>query len=430
MDVDTASYGYARQLLAEGSRPSPDRVRPEEFVNAFRQDYRQPPGDGFSVTMDGARLPEEHHPVPAGDVRLLRIGLQTRAEDPATRPDVALTVVVDVSGSMGEPGKLDVVRQALHALVDSARPTDALALVTFADEARVVRPMTSLSERAQLHAAIDDLQAQGSTGLQDGLVTGYRVAREGFRPGATNRVVLLSDGLANVGATDATSILEQVREQAHRGSGQRVSLLGVAVGRDYADAMMEQLADHGDGLVVYVSGADEARRAFVDTLPAALPLRALDAKVQVTFDPRNVAGYRLVGYDDRRLQSDDFRDDRVDGGEVFAGHSVTALYLVRLRTGADGQVAHTQLRWQDPGSHEARETGGDVAVADLDASLAQSSPRLQVSYAAACFAEQLRGSPYGSQVSAQDLARIADIAADSTEDADVRELAELIARAG
>jgi Ca-activated chloride channel family protein len=300
--------------------------------------------------------------------------------------------------------------------------------VTFSDEARVVRPMTPLTRREELHAAIDELQAEGSTGLEDGLVTGYRVAREGFRPGATNRVVLLSDGLANVGETDATSVLERVREQADRAE-QPITLLGVAVGRDYADAMMERLADHGDGVVVYVSEADEARRAFVDTLPAALPLRALDAKVQVTFDPRTVAGYRLVGYDDRRLTSAEFRDDRVDGGEVLAGRSVTALYLVRLRGGADGRVAHTQLRWQDPDSREPREAGADVGVADLAPALVESSPRLQVSYTAAFFAEQLRGSPYGWQVSAQDLARTARDAADRTEDGDVRELAELIARA-
>jgi Ca-activated chloride channel family protein len=425
MDVDTASFGYARALLAEGGRPSPDRVRPEEFVNAFRQDYPEPAGNGFTVTMDGARQPEEHHAAPAGDVRLLRVGLQTRAEDPATRPDVVLTVVVDVSGSMGGPGKLDLVRQALHALVDSARPTDALALVTFADEARVVLPTTPLSERGRLHEAVDQLRASGSTGLEDGLVTGYRTAHEGFRPGATNRVVLLSDGIANVGATDATSILERVREEA----AERITLLGVAVGRDYADAMMERLADRGDGMVVYVAEADQARHAFVETLPAAQPLRALDAKVQVTFDPRSVAGYRLVGYDDRRLASEEFRDDRVDGGEVLAGHSVTALYLVRLRPGAGGQVAHTQLRWQDPSTHEARETGADVAVPDLGSPLAQSPPRLQVSYAAAFLAERLRGSPYGSQVPGDSLARLAEAAADRTEDAAVRELAQLIRRA-
>src|SRR5919199_477268 len=354
MDVDTASYGYAKTVLADGGLPSPDRVRPEEFVNAFRQDYPQPRGDGFTVSMDGARLPREHRTA-GGDVRLLRVGLQTRAEDRAARPDAALTVVVDVSGSMGDPGKLDVVREALHALVDAGRPDDSLAIVTFSDEARVVQPMTSLRERGRLHAAIDELRAEGSTGLEDGLVAGYRVAREGFRAGATNRVVLLSDGLANVGATDADSILGQGRGQAPRGGAQAATLLGVAVGRD-------------------------------------------------------------------------FGDDRVDGGEVFAGHAVTALYLVRLRPGADGPVAHTQLRWQDPSTHEARETGADVAVGDLGGALEQAAPRLQADYAAAFFAEQLRDGPDRGAVPAGYLARLAARAADRTDDGDVRELADLIGR--
>jgi Ca-activated chloride channel family protein len=285
--------------------------------------------------------------------------------------------------------------------------------------------MTRLEERARLHASIDELRAQGSTGLEAGLVTGYRVAREGYRPGATNRVVLLSDGLANVGATDAEPILEQVREQAAR----RITLLGVGVGRDYADTMMERLADRGDGVAVYVSEADEARRTFVDTLPTALPVRALDAKVQVTFDPRTVAGYRLVGYENRRLASEDFRDDHVDGGEVFAGHGVTALYLVRLRPGAGGQVAHARLRWQDPATHEAQEAGGDVAVRDLDAALALASPRLQADYVAAFLAERLRGAGEGIPA-ADDLARLADAAAERTGDHAVRELAGLVRRVG
>jgi len=422
MDVDTASYDHARSLLEQGQLPDPAGVRPEEFVNAFRQDYPQPPGDGFSVTLDGARLPEQQHPVPAGDVRLLRVGLQTRADDPAARPDAALTVVVDVSGSMGEPGKLALVQQALHTFVDQARPSDSLAIVTFNEDAHVLRPMTAVRERAVLHAAIDELAAEGSTNLEGGLVQGYQVAREGFRPGATNRVVLLSDALANVGETDAGPILAQVREAAAK----QITLLGVAVGNDYGDALMEQLADSGDGFVVYVSSQDAARRAFLETLPAARSVRALDAKVQVTFDAATVAGYHLIGYEDRALRASAFRDDRVDGGEVPAGHSVTALYTVRLRPGAAGHVAHTQLRWQDPHTRAATETGADVGVADLDGPFTRAGARLQVSWTAAFLAEQLRHSDYGRQVSREQLAQAADAAAARTEDPAVRALAAAV----
>jgi Ca-activated chloride channel family protein len=426
MDVDTASYGYAASLIRQGQRPVPEDVRPEEFVNAFRQDYPQPDGDGFTVSVDGTRLPDAHRADPRGDVRLLRIGLQTRAESPAQRPPAALTFVIDVSGSMGGPGKLDMVKQALHTLVDQLRPSDSVAIVTFSDDARVVRRMTPVTRRTDLHAAIDDLAVRGSTNLEGGLVKGYQVARDGYRDGSTNRVVLLSDGLANVGDTEASPILAQVREEAAR----HITLLGVGVGSDYGDALMEQLADRGDGYVIYVSELEQTRRAFLDQLPATRSIRALDAKVQVTFDARTVAGYRLIGYDDRALSASAFRNDRVDGGEVAAGHSVTALYTVRLREGAGGQVAQAEIRWQEPASREAHEAGATVSVGDLDRSFGQAAPRLQVCYAAAYFAEALRHSPYGSQVSMAELARVASSAADRTEDSAVADLADLIRRAG
>jgi Ca-activated chloride channel homolog len=424
MDVDTASYGYAANLIRQGQRPAPQDVRPEEFINAFHEDYPQPSGDGFSMSVDGTRLPDTQRVEPTGDVRLMRVGLQTRADSRGDRPDVALTFVIDVSGSMGDPGKLDMVKQALHTLVDQLRPTDSVAIVTFASRARVVRPMTPVNHRSDLHAAIDGLSTQDSTNLEAGLVKGYEVARAGFRPGITNRVVLLSDGLANTGDTQAAPILSRVREEAAK----QITLLGVGVGSDYGDTLMEQLADHGDGYVIYVSGLDQTRRAFVEQLPATQSIRALDAKVQVTFSPDTVAGYRLIGYDDRALSASAFRNDHVDGGEVAAGYSVTALYTVRLREGASGPVALAEIRWQDPANREAHETGATVEVTDLSQSFVDASPRLQVCYAAAYFAEALRHSPYGGQVSMADLARIASGAADRTDDPAVADLASLIRR--
>lgn len=425
MDVDTASYGYTANLIRQGQRPPAEDVRPEEFINAFKQDYPQPAGDGFTMTLDGTRLPATHRVQPAGDVRLLRIGLQTQAADPAERPDAAITFVIDVSGSMGDPGKLDTVKQALQTLVDHLRPTDSVAIVTFSDQARVVRPMTPVTRRADLRAAVDDLDVQGGTNLESGLVAGYDVARAGFRLGITNRIVLLSDGLANEGDTEAAPILSRVREEAEK----QITLLGVGVGNDYGDALMEQLADHGDGYVIYVSGLEQTRRALVEQVPATQPIRAQDAKVQVTFDPRTVAGYRLIGYDDRVLADSAFRNDRVDGGEVGAGHSVTALYAVRLREGTGGLVAQAEIRWQDPATREAHESGATLTVADLNGAFAQAPPRLQVCYAAAYFAEALRRSPYGVEVSLVDLARIASMAADRTDDPAVGDLAGLIRQA-
>ncbi|WBB68747.1 von Willebrand factor type A domain-containing protein [Micromonospora sp. WMMD812] len=422
IDIDTASYGYARRLIAEGRLPERTGVRPEEFVNSFRQDYAEPGGDGFAVHADGARLPETHDAT--ADTRLMRVGLQTRSEDERSRPDAALTFVVDVSGSMAEPGRLDLVQDALHTLVDQLRPTDSIAVVEFSFKARIAREMTPVSDGEKLHDAIDSLRTQSSTNLEAGLVLGYQVAREGFRPGRTNRVVVLSDGLANVGATDAEPILRRVRDEAEK----EIALLGVGVGSEYGDELMERLADRGDGFVVYVSEPAQARKVFVRQLPATLSVRALDAKVQVTFEPGSVRSYRLIGYDNRAIVDEDFRDDRVDGGEVGPGHSVTALYEVRLADGVrpSARIARVQVRWTDPVEREPIEASESVTVADVDGDFASASPRLRTCYAAAYFAVALQG---GDQVRLTHLATIAGQAAAATDDREVQDLARVIHQA-
>jgi Ca-activated chloride channel family protein len=435
VDVDTASYGYARRQILAGQRPSPSTIRPEEFVNAFDQDYPEPAGDGFAVHADGARLPEGAPA--AGDVRLMRVGLQTRSEPDIGRTDTTLTFVVDTSGSMSEPGRLDLVRDALHTLVDQLRPTDAVAIVAFSSSARVVRDTTRLTDRAALHSAIDRLQPEANTNLEDGLLLGYRVARSGFRPGTSNRVVVLSDGLANTGSTDANRILDQVREEAAK----QIALLGVGVGSDYGDALMERLADGGDGFVVYVSEPAQARDVFVRRLPATLAVRALDAKVQVTFDPSTVSAYRLIGYENRAVADGSFRNDRVDGGEVGPGHSVTALYEVHLarNAGRDAPAARVDVRWLDPANRAPTEASHPVRVADLDGAFASAAPRLWVTYCAASLAESLRAGGTGDtgdeartgsgRTTVDGLIGIARSAAERTGDPAVAELADLTARA-
>jgi Ca-activated chloride channel family protein len=356
-------------------------------------------------------------------VRLLRVGLQTRADDAERRPDVALTFVLDVSGSMAERGRLDLVQDALHTLVDQLRPTDTVAVVAFSERARVVREMTRVADAEALHGSISRLTAGGSTNLEDGLVTGYEVARDGFRRGGTNRVVILSDGLANVGGTDPEPILRRVADEA----GKEIALLGVGVGSEYGDALMERLADRGDGFVVYVSQRSQAREVFVERLPATLTVRALDAKVQVTFDGSAVRSYRLIGYENRALADDDFRDDGVDGGEVGPGHSVTALYEVRLNGAAarSDRVARVGVRWLDPTDRRPAETYESITVGDLDGDFDEARPQLWVCYAAAYLAESLRGKPVSLRV----LDAITRQAYDRTGDRAVAELADLIERA-
>lgn len=426
LDVDTASYGYARRSLAEGRLPDPSTIRPEEFVNSFRQDYERPSGDGFTVSVDGARTGEEGW-------SLVRVGLATRtAEERGERPPAALTFVIDVSGSMDEPGRLDLAQDSLATMTDRLRDDDAVALVTFSDEAVTVLPMTRLGgHRGRVHDAIDGLEPAESTNLGAGVETGYDTAAEGRREGATNRVVLVSDALANTGDTDADTILERVADE-RREHG--ITLFGVGVGSDYGDALMERLADEGDGHTAYVSDAEEAREVFGGQLPRHVELTARDAKAQVAFDPETVAEYRLVGYDNRRVADDDFRDDRVDGGEVGPGHTVTALYAVRTRPGADGHLATATVRWLDPGSRAPHEESGDVETGDLADSVWEADRGLRVTATAAYFADALRSSPPsgGSLPGAPDLGELAERAdslAGRTEDEEVRRLAEAIGTA-
>ncbi|HVQ95015.1 MAG TPA: von Willebrand factor type A domain-containing protein [Mycobacteriales bacterium] len=419
LDVDTASYGFTQRQLRDGVWPQPGTVRAEEFVNALRQDYPDPAGDGFSISIDGGRTPVQAEGS-AGHV--LRVGLRTRGRDQADRPDAALTFVIDVSGSMGEPGRLDLAKDALHTLVRQLRSSDRVAIVAFSDTARVVQSMTPVRERADLDAAIEDLHTESSTNLEAGLVLGYRVARDGFRAGASNRVVLLSDALANVGNTSAEPILRQVREQAGKG----IALLGVGVGSQYGDTLMERLADSGDGFAVYVSEPEQARRVFVEQLPATIEVRALDAKAQVRFDPRVVESYRLIGYADRAVADGDFKDDTVDGGEVGPGHTVTALYDIRLRPDAEGRIGTVEVHWVNPGERSPADARRDIQLSDVDRSGPATSRWLRADVVAARLAEALRSN---DRSALPGIAAAAAAAARELDDATVRDLADTARRA-
>ncbi|MFF7866138.1 VWA domain-containing protein [Streptomyces qaidamensis] len=423
LDVDTASYDYARRSLADGRLPDPSTVRPEEFVNSFRQNYERPDGDGFSVTVDGARTDDE-------DWSLVRVGLATRtAERGGERPPAALTFVIDVSGSMDEPGRLDLAKESLSVMTDRLRDDDSVALVTFSDEAETVLPMTRLDgNRDEIQDAVSDLDTQDSTNLGAGVETGYETAVEGLREGATNRVVLISDALANTGDTDADSILERI-------SGERrehgITLFGVGVGSDYGDALMERLADKGDGHTVYVSDEDEARKVFSEQLPRNVDLTARDAKAQVAFDPETVEEFRLIGYDNRRVADEDFRDDRVDGGEVGPGHTVTALYAVRTEPGARGHLATATVRWLDPETRDPHEETGDLEADALDDSVWSANRGLRTAATAAYFADALGHGDHDLPDAPRldELADHADDLADSTESEEIRRLAEAIGTA-
>ncbi|MEU0359890.1 von Willebrand factor type A domain-containing protein [Streptomyces cyaneofuscatus] len=428
LDVDTASYGYARSTLGNGTLPDPVNVRPEEFVNSFKQGYERPKGNGFSVTVDGARIPNGSGSGPS-DWSLLRVGLATKAAPPSSeRPPASLTFVVDISGSMAGEGRLGLVQKSLAILTDELRDDDSVSLVTFSDEAETRLPMTRLQgNRNKIRDAVEAMEPAQSTNVEAGIMRGYEESVKGHRKGVNNRVVLLSDALANTGDTNADSILERI-DSARREYG--ITLFGVGVGSDYGDAFMERLTNRGDGHTTYVGDEEQARKVFVDQLPAHIELRARDAKAQVAFDRGNVKQFRLIGYENRKVADEDFRDDSVDGGEVGPGHTVTALYAVRLREGASGEVAKATVRWLDPKTRKASEESGSARTGTIDGRLwGGESQRLQVAAVAAYFADTLRGGDLPGTPTLRELASRAGKLATDTEDESVRKLATAIGQA-
>ncbi len=432
LDVDTASYGYARSTLGDGRLPDPVNVRPEEFVNSFKQGYERPKGNGFSVTIDGARIGTgsgSGSGSGASDWSLLRVGLATKAAPPSSeRPPASLTFVVDISGSMAGPGRLGLAKKSLNILTDELRDDDSVSLVTFSDEAETRLPMTRLQgNRNKIRDAVAEMEAAQSTNVEAGIMRGYEESVKGHRKGVNNRVVLLSDALANTGDTNADGILEKI-DSARREYG--ITLFGVGVGSDYGDAFMERLTNRGDGHTTYVGDEEQARKVFVDQLPAHIELRARDAKAQVAFDRRNVKRFRLIGYENRKVADEDFRDDSVDGGEVGPGHTVTALYAVRLREGASGEVAKATVRWLDPKTRKAYEESGSARTTTIDGTLwGGESQRLQVAAVAAYFADTLRGGDLPGTPTLRELASRAGKLAEETEDGSVRKLATAIGQA-
>jgi Ca-activated chloride channel family protein len=425
VDVDTAAYTVMRNHINDGFLPPDGSVRVEEYINFFEQDYAPPAEDAFAIHLEGA-------PSPYGQAsdHLVRVGLQGYAIPPEARKDAVLTFVIDVSGSMEADNRLTLVKEALKLLVEGLRPDDRLAIVTYGSSARVV--LTHLPLRgnyARFFDAIDSLEAGGSTYAEAGLVTGYRLAAEAFDPDAINRVILCSDGVANVGATGPDAILARVQDYAARGI--YMTSIGVGMG-SFNDTLMEQLADKGDGFYAYVDDIKEAERVFLQDLTATLAVIAKDAKIQVDFNPSVVQRYRLLGYENRDVADADFRNDAVDAGEIGMGHSVTALYEVLFQPDAPArQPALTvYVRYQDPDSGEVLEIHRAIAREDFASQFEATSPRFQLDAVVAEYAEILRGSYWAQEASLADVAHAAQrIAASLPQDAAVQEFAQLAAQA-
>ena len=356
IDVDRASYANARRFLADGMRPPEDAVRVEEFVNAFDYGLAGPQGDRapFAVSTELTVAPW----APAH--RLMRISLQGRRIETAELPPANLVFLLDVSGSMEAPDKLPLLKRAFRLLVREMRPQDRVAIVVYAGASGVVLPPTTGRDKDRILSALDDLRAGGSTAGAEGLRLAYATAREHFDAGATNRVILATDGDFNVGVSSDAEMQRLV--EAERASGVMLSVLGFGTG-NLQDSKMETLADHGNGNYAYIDGVREAERVFVREFGGTLFAIAKDVKLQVEFNPARVAGYRLIGYENRTLAAEDFNDDRKDAGELGAGHTVTALYEV-VPLGVEVPTAGVDgLRYQtSPGLSDEAASGEWAAV--------------------------------------------------------------------
>ena len=320
IDVDTASYANARRFLNRQQLPPPGAVRIEELVNYFTYDYPQPEGEvPFSVNVEVAACPwHTKH-------RLVRIGLKGREIEIDQRPLTNLVFLLDVSGSMRDANKLPLVVSAMKLLVEQLGENDRVAIVVYAGASGVVLPPTSAARKDDIMSALSRLSAGGSTNGGEGIELAYSLAQESFIEGGVNRVILCTDGDFNIGSTNRSELVPLIEKKAK--SGVFLSVLGFGMG-NYKDAMLEQLADKGNGNYGYIDTVQEARKVLVEQLSGTLVTIAKDVKIQVDFNPALVAAYRLIGYENRMLKAEDFRDDTKDAGEIGAGHTVTALYEV------------------------------------------------------------------------------------------------------
>ncbi|MBP3218224.1 MAG: VWA domain-containing protein [Lachnospiraceae bacterium] len=356
-DVDTASYAnFRRQILNGGGHVIPDSIRVEEMVNYFHYDYPQPEGDEpFSVTAEIAPCPWND------ETQLMMIGLQAPELDTQELPDSNLVFLIDVSGSMDSPNKLPLVQRSFMTLTENLRPYDTVTLITYSSGERVVLDGVRASEKQEILSSLEMLQASGSTNGEKALQTAYELAQKHFIRGGNNRIIIATDGDFNVGVTDRGDLVRMIKDHAKEGIS--LSVLGYGMG-NYKDDMLEDLSNYGRGNYAYIDSIDEARRVLVNEAGGTLFSVAKDVKLQVEFNPERVSGYRLIGYENRVMAAEDFDNDEKEGGEIGAGHQVTALYEI-IPAGSEAELPEVPSRYgkKTTGSNDTRKAGEDTAEA-------------------------------------------------------------------
>jgi Ca-activated chloride channel homolog len=361
-DVDTASYTLARRYLVEGKLPEKAQIRTEEFVNYFKADVAAPTHGTFAIHTD---LAPSRFAQPANSTWTLRVVVRGKELAKEERKPLNLTCVIDCSGSMREQNRMETVKDTLRLLLTQLNGADRVGIVAFSAEARQILPLTSVANRGLIEVAIQQLAPDGWTNSEAGLKLGYETALAGLDAQATNRVVFLSDGVANQGETDPVKLSDSLKPIRERG----VYLNTIGVGmNNHNDTLLEQLADKGDGMCSYVDDMREAKRVMMDNFMGSVETIARDVKIQVDFDPAQVTRYRLLGYENRAIADADFRNDKVDAGEVGAGHQVTALYEIERNLAVTGEkpLATVRLRYKaprivnGPANEEANEIAQEV----------------------------------------------------------------------
>lgn len=418
IDVDTASYSNIRRFIENGQTPPKDSARIEEMINYFSYDYPQPTGnDPFSINMEMSNAPwnNEH--------KLVSIGLQGKNIDKENMPSSNIVFLIDTSGSMGDPNKLPLLKESFKLLVNQLRKEDKVSIVAYAGSAGLVLDATSGDNKQKIISALDQLSSGGSTAGGAGINLAYKIAKDNFIKNGNNRVILATDGDFNVGASSDAELVKLIEQK--RDEGTFLSVLGFGMG-NYKDSKMEQLADKGNGNYAYIDGIKEAKKVFVDQMGGTLLPIAKDVKLQVEFNPVKIKSYRLIGYENRKLNNEDFNDDKKDAGELGAGTSVTALYeVVPVSSNVDAlkyqqnttvtnaalqsnELINVKFRYKDPKESESKLISKPLLENNTDFN--QTSDNFRFAASVAGFGMLLRDSQYKGDIN---INKIIDMAKNS-----------------
>ncbi|PWB73004.1 VWA domain-containing protein, partial [candidate division GN15 bacterium] len=421
LDVDDASYNLARQYLLDGHMPPEEAIRVEEFVNHFDYGYATPSDGRFRIFTEVTSSPFDRR------TYFMKIGVKAKEITEERRKPLNLTLVLDVSGSMGYDNRMVLVKQSLDLLLKQLDGGDRVAIVAYGSNAFVVLEPTSGDQMRRIERAIDRLSPDGSTFAEAGLKLGFQMANRMLDPGCSNVVILCSDGVANVGKTSPDAIMREIKRFA--GQGITLSTFGFGMG-NYNDVLLERLAQQGNGRYAYINDLDQAKETFLENIVGVLQVVARDVKVQVEFNPATVSSYRLLGYENRAVPDQKFRDNRQDGGEVGSGHEVTALYELTLpRSANSDNLATVFVRWKNPNETRVTEVSRLVSREQSSVRFAGARPELRLAIVAAKFAELLKQTNYSESLNFHELASMAQAVDRQLHTEQTRELVAVIERA-